>query len=299
MKRSNKNVLLAAILVLSMGLMAACGTQAPAPSQAPASQAPASQAPESPAAAEPVTITLVGSTSVEKLAISLGDLYRQQHPNVTIDVQAPGSGAGIKAAAAGTADIGMSSRGLKDSEKEGLNPVVIANDGIAVVVHADNPVSDLSSEQISGIFKGEITNWKDVGGIDKEILLVTREQGSGTRSAFEELLELVAEDGKSLISEDKAISVDSTNGVAQNVRDKDNAIGYISLGSLTDADKAIAVDGVDCTPDNVKSGSYSIARPFLLITKGEPQGEVKSFLDFVMGAEGQAEVSGHGYVSPK
>lgn len=288
MKLWKKSMILAMVLVASMVLLTACGK--PAQGNTPGGNTGADS---------PVTITVVGSTSVEKLAISLSDLYRQKHPTINIDVQAPGSGAGIKAAADGSADIGMSSRTLKEQEQPGLNPVVIANDGIAVVVHADNPISDLSKAQITGIFKGEITNWKEIGGVDKPILLVSREAGSGTRGAFEELLDLVDESGKSLIYEDQAITVDSTNGVAQNVRDKDNAIGYVSLGSLTDADRALSIDGVACTADNVKNGSYSISRPFLMITKGEPQGEVKNFLNFIMGEEGQAEVSNHGYIPPQ
>ena len=243
---------------------------------------------------EKTTITINGSTSVEKLAISLSDQFAEQDGTVTFEITAPGSGAGIKAAQDGTADIGMSSRELKEEEKT-LHETQIATDAIAVIINNNNPVTDLTSEQITQIFKGEIKNWKDVGGPDKEILLVCREAGSGTRDAFEEIMSL-SEDGKSLINESTAIFVDATNPVAQNVQDKEEDIGYISLGSLTDQVKAVKVDGVEATEPNAQNGTYKIIRPFLLLTSEEPSGKVKEFMDYILSDAGQEQVVEAGFV---
>ncbi len=245
------------------------------------------------------TLTIVGSTSVEKLIISLSDRFSVANEGYTFDVQAPGSSAGVKAAIDGTADFGMASRDLTQAEKQqGVDEHVIALDGIAVVVHPDNPVSDLTADQITDIFAGRTTNWKEVGGNDQEILLVSREAGSGTRSAFEELLNLI-EDKQSLIAEERAIFAESTNSVAQNVQDKVEAIGYISLGSMRPGVKALAVDGVTCTVENVQAGTYKITRPFLLLTKGELTADMQAFLDFILSDEGQTVVIEEGFIPVK
>lgn len=244
-------------------------------------------------------VTIIGSTSVEKLAIALSDKFTDANPNYTFDVQAPGSSAGIKAAIDGTADIGMASRALAVEEKTaGLKEFTIALDGIAVVVNPANPVNGLTAEQITGVFSGKITNWKEVGGKDQEILLVSREAGSGTRDAFEELMNLVKYK-QSLIAEDRAIFAESTNSVAQNVQDKAEAIGYISLGSLKSNVKALEVDGVPCTVANVQAGAYKVARPFLMVTKGEPNASVQAFLDYVFSDAGQNVVSDEKFIPVK
>lgn len=248
---------------------------------------------------DPVTVTIIGSTSVEKLAITLSDKFADANPNYTFDVQAPGSSAGIKAAVDGTADIGMASRALTADEKNaGLKEHTIALDGIAVVVNPANPVSGLTVEQITDIFSGEITNWKEIGGNDQEILLVSREAGSGTRDAFEELMDL-SKDKKSLLAEDRAIFAESTNSVAQNVQDKVEAIGYISLGSLKPDVKALEVDGVPCTVANVLAGTYRVARPFLMVTKGEPNASVQAFFDYIFSDAGQNVVSDEKFIPVK
>ncbi len=271
---------------------AGCGSTAPGDKTATTQTAPAQQT----TSAAKTMIQVIGSTSVEPLMTALSDRYSAQNPNVSLQIQAPGSSAGIKAANDGSAQIGMSSRELKGDELGwGLTPTTIAYDGIAVVVHPSNPVKNLTMEQVNQIFSGKITNWKEVGGSDKEILLVIREAGSGTRDAFEEIVKLFEEkDGKkvSTVAEDKAIIADSTNAITENVAGKENGIGYVSLGSLNlQRTNALQLNGVDCTADNVKNKTYSLSRPFLLLTKGTPSAEVQAVLDYILGADGQAMVA--------
>jgi len=280
---------LAGILLVSA---AGCGSSAPGDKAATTQTAPAQQT----SAAAKTVIQVIGSTSVEPLMTALSDRYSAKNPNVSLQLQAPGSSAGIKAANDGSAQIGMSSRALKGDELNwGLNATTIAYDGIAVVVHPSNPVKNLTMEQVNQIFSGKITNWKEVGGSDKEILLAIREAGSGTRDAFEEIVKLFEDkDGKkvSTVAEDKAIIADSTNAITENVAGKENAIGYVSLGSLNlQRTTALQLNGVDCTADNVKNKTYALARPFLLLTKGAPSAEVQSVLDYILGADGQALVA--------
>ena len=225
----------------------------------------------------------------------------EKNPGVTIAVQGNGSSAGIKAATDGSAALGMSSRELKEEEKGSITPTTLCMDGIAVVVNKENTVANLTKDQISQIFKGEITNWKDVGGPDEEILLVSREAGSGTRGAFEEICKLTEKnaDGNevSLVDESKAIIADSTNAVSTTVSTKKNAIGYISLGSYDSSlVTALDVDSVACTQENIVAGTYSIARPFLLISGPATDDVAKAFLDYAMSAEGQAVVAEHKYI---
>ena len=232
-------------------------------------------------------ITLAGSTSVQPVAEELARAYEAKNPGVKVFVQGGGSGAGIKAAQTGTANIGMSSRELKDSEK-GLHETVIAKDGIAVVVHNSNPVADLTLEQIKDIFAGKVTNWKQVGGPDKKITVVTREEGSGTRGAFEEIV--MHHGDKEKISS-KAITQNSTGAVHQTVALDATAVGYISLGNLDSKVKALKVEGVYPTKTTVKKKQYKIQRPVLFLTKGAPKGEVSKFILFVTGPEGQKIVA--------
>lgn len=277
---------------------AACSNTAPGDKAAATQTSPAQQTSD----AAKTVIQVNGSTSVEKLMTMLSNQYTAKNPNVSLQIQAPGSSAGIKSVNDGSAQIGMSSRELKGDELTwGLNATPIAYDGIAVVVHPANPVTNLTMEQVHQIFSGKITNWKEVGGPDKEILLVIREAGSGTRDAFEEIVKLFEEkDGKKVatVAEDKAIIADSTNAITQNVAGKENAIGYVSLGSLnTGTTRALQLNGVDCTAENVKNKTYAIARPFLLLTKGTPSAEVQSVLDYILSAEGQALVTEEKFIS--
>lgn len=238
-------------------------------------------------------ITIAGSTSVQPISEALAEAFMAKKPNVKVNVQGGGSGAGIKAAQEGTADIGSSSRELK-SDETGLTETVICKDGIAVAVNLQNNVKDLSIEQIKNIFAGRITNWKEVGGADQAITLVTREAGSGSRSAFEELVM-----GKDTSISDKAIVQNATGAVRTAVAGDTNAIGYISMASLDDSVKAITVEGVQATPENVINGNYKIQRPFLYLTKEAPAGAVKTYIDFVMSAEGQSIIEKEGLVLVK
>ncbi|ATW23869.1 phosphate ABC transporter substrate-binding protein [Candidatus Formimonas warabiya] len=237
-------------------------------------------------------IQLAGSTSVQPLAEELANVFMEKNPGVKIDVQGGGSGAGIKAAAEGVANIGMSSRELKEDEGGlGLVPTVIAKDGIAVIVNSANKVEGLTKDQIKGIFTGEITNWEAVGGDSAPIVVINREEGSGTRDAFQELV--LGADAKFT---DSAAIQNSTGAVRTAVSSDANAVGFISLGSLDDSVKAVKVDGVEASEENVIATTYTISRPFLFLTKGEPTDLAKAFTDWVLSAEGQ-EVVGEEFIA--
>ncbi len=239
-----------------------------------------------------VTIKMSGSTSMEDLAKGLAEGYHSKHGNITVDVQLGGSGAGIKNVQDGNSQIGNVSRALKESET-GLKEYKVAIDSISVIVNKENAVSDLSKENLIRIFKGEITNWKEVGGADRQIAVIGREAGSGTRAAFEELLKL--EDACKYSQE-----LTETGIVATSVSATPGAIGYISYAYLNDTVKGLKIDGVDCTIDNVKSGAYPIQRPFLMVTReNEDSTAVKSFLDYVLSDEGQAIVTDLHLISVK
>ncbi|MEZ0536574.1 phosphate ABC transporter substrate-binding protein PstS family protein [Caldicellulosiruptoraceae bacterium PP1] len=229
-------------------------------------------------------ITIAGSTSVQPLADELAKYFMQLYPKVTIDVQGGGSSVGIKSAKEGIADIGTSSRELKPDET-GLKEFKIAEDGIAIVVNPKNPISDLTVEKIRDIFSGKIKNWSELGGKNSKILVVTREEGSGTRGAFEEIIM-----GKTTIT-NNAVVQPSTGAVKTTVSQDENAIGYISLGVLDSQVKAVKVNGVEATEKNARLNKYTIKRPFLFLTKTNPTGVVKEFIDFVLSPEGQAIVS--------
>lgn len=236
-------------------------------------------------------ITITGSTSVQPLSEELASAFMEQNQGVEINVAGGGSGAGIKAAQEGTADIGASSRELKEEEK-GLNETVIAKDGIAIVIHPDNAVEGLTLEETQKIFAGEITDWKDVGGEGGAINVFTREEGSGTRDAFEEIVM-----GDAKISA-KAGVQNSTGAVRTAVSGDVNGIGYISLGSLDESVTALKIDDVEATNETIQDGTYKVARPFLYLTKEEPEGVVKAFIDFVLSAEGQ-EIVADGFIPVK
>ena len=286
---NRKLMALAMTAVLSAGLLAGCGSKEESAEGAadPAAAAPSSK------------IILVGSTSVDPLAQKLAEAYKAKTPDVEIEIQAVGSSAGIKAAIDGSATIGMSSRELKEEEiAEGATPHIICRDGIAVAVNPENPVQNLSKEQVQKIFMGEITNWKEVGGNDEEILVVSRESGSGTRGAFEEILKIEKEvEGKKISGlVETALQAEGTGAVKANVASKENAIGYVSLGYIDETIKTVQVEGADATAENITAGTYPVARPFVLVTKGEISETDQAFLDFVMSSEGQAEAEKDGYI---
>jgi phosphate transport system substrate-binding protein len=244
-------------------------------------------------------ITINGSTSVQPLAEELAQAFKGKNPDVTIDIQGGGSGVGIKSTLDGVVDIGMSSRELKEEEKS-LKEFRLAVDGIAVIINPANEVSNLTMEEIRKIYAGEISDWSEVGGKNGKITVVTREEGSGTRGAFIELTGLEAKEGDKKVDKTitTAITQGSTGAVMTTVAGDPNAIGYASYGSAKDKTdiKSISVDGQACTEENLNSGSYKISRPFLMLTKEEPIGLSKDFLDFVLGSEGQEIVGEHGYL---
>jgi phosphate transport system substrate-binding protein len=227
-------------------------------------------------------IEIAGSTSVQPVAEKLAHKYMEINPDVKINVQGGGSSLGIRSASQAIVDIGMSSRNLEPDEKENLNEYLIGKEGIVIAVNLDNPLEDLSIEQLKDIFSGKITNWKEVGGPDAEINVISREEGSGTRSAFEELVM-----GDTKIRNDAIIQI-STESVKQTVKQDPYAIGFVSLSHMSDDVKALKVDGVAPSTATISDGSYKLQRPFLFLIKGEPTESVKAFMDWVLGPEGQA-----------
>ena len=229
------------------------------------------------------SISMVGSTSMEKFANALSEAFMEKYPDVTVSAQFVGSGAGVEAVLNGTADIGNSSRNLKDEEKEkGAVENIVAIDGIAVVVDPANGVADLTREQLADVYTGKINNWKDLGGSDAPIVVVGRESGSGTRGAFEELLGL--EDACKYSNE-----LDSTGAVMAKVASTPGAIGYVSLDVLDDSVKALKLEGAEPTEENIKAGSYFLSRPFVMATKGEISEQndlVKALFDYIYSDEG-------------
>ena len=242
------------------------------------------------------SISMVGSTSMEKLANALSEAFMEEYPDVTVTAEFVGSGAGIEAVTNGTADIGNSSRSLKDEEKAaGVVENVVAIDGIAVCVDPANEVADLTKEQLTNIYNGTITNWKEVGGADEPIIVIGREAGSGTRGAFEELVDL--KDACKYANE-----LDSTGAVIAKVASTPGAIGYASLDALDDSVKALSLQGVEATAENIKAGNYFLSRPFVMATKGEISEQndlVQAWFDFVLGDEGQQVASEVGLITVK
>jgi phosphate transport system substrate-binding protein len=210
-----------------------------------------------------------------------------------VGVSQVGSTAGINAVVDGTADVGMSSRELTADElAKGLKTYEIAIDGIAIIVNKDNPITNLSTAQVRDIYAGNITNWKQVDGNDAEIFVVTREPGSGTRGAFEELVMQKKADITT-----NAITQGSTGSISAYVETSKNAIGYISYGSLKDNVKALQVDGVAPTTQTIKDKSYKVQRPFLFVTRGEPTGLAKAFIGYTLSPDGQAVLARHNLVT--
>ena len=247
------------------------------------------------------TISAVGSSSVTPLMEVFSETYMKNNSSVFIEVQGPGSSAGVKAAKNGSADLGMSSRNLKDSEKEpALKELTIALDGIAVVVNPKNDLQALTAEQVTSIYKGEITNWKEVGGADKPIVAITRDTASGTRGAFEDIMKLKKKiSGKKVSAISQRAQVANGNGALKTmVASNPYAIGYISLGTVDSSVNALPIDGIQASVDNVKNGSYKVARPFLVLYKeGKPSAETQKFLDWMLTDEAQALVDQKGYIS--
>jgi len=241
-------------------------------------------------ASSSLQLQIAGSTTVLLIAEECARAYMEAHPGSQIYVSGGGSTHGVKSVADGTVDIGDASRDMKDSEMESYPNLVthgIAKDGVAIVVHPSNPVSDLTMEQLQGIYSGKITNWMDVGGEDAEIMVVSREEGSGTRDCFEAS---VLKPIKTEVA-DCAIIQDSNGKVRTTIAGNEHGIGFLSLGYVDSDVKAVRLDGTLATVENIRSGEYAISRTLLMITDGEPDADEQAFLDFVLSSEGQGIVS--------
>lgn len=239
-------------------------------------------------------IQIAGSTSVQPVAEKLVKKFEETHPKVRINVQGGGSSLGISSVSQGITQIGTSSRELTQKEKSGLNEYIIGKEGIVIAVNNKNNIINLNKSQIKDIFSGKIINWKEVGGPDLEIHVITRESGSGTRSAFESLIM-----GKGTKIRNDAIVQSSTESVKQAVRQDPGAIGFVSLARMSSDVKALELDGVTPSEKSVSDGSYVLQTPFIFIVKGEPKGTVKEFIDFTLSPEGQAIVKGENVVPVK
>lgn len=235
-----------------------------------------------------------GSTSMEKVVKALGEAFALEHSGVTVNYSGTGSGAGIEAVLAGTADIGLSSRVLTDEERaKGAQAHIVALDGVAVIVNRENPVTDLTAEQIAGIFTGEIDNWAQLGGADAPIAVYGREAGSGTRSAFEEI---VGVEDVCAYRNEYSSAGDMVGSVAGNP----GAIGYASLFAVGEGVRAAAVDGVACTEQTIRDGSYAIQRPFVMVTREGAQlsDAAQAFLDYAMSADAAEIIALAGAAAP-
>ena len=268
MKNRKKWICMALAGVLAAGVLAGCGKETAG------------------------TVSTDGSTSMEKVIGVLGEAFQNENKNITFTYNPTGSGSGIQAVSEGRCDIGLSSRSLKQEEKDsGLTETVLAYDGIAIVVHPDNPVSDLDVETIAKLYTGEITNWKDVGGADAEVVLIGREAGSGTRDGFESI---TGTKDKCVYRQELTATGDVITAVAQNP----NAVGYASLASVSDTVKALKVGGVAPSEETVKDGSYAIQRPFVLVTKADTKlsDAAQKFFDFALDPKNAELISKAGVV---
>lgn len=241
-------------------------------------------------------ISLAGSTSMEKLCEALSESFMEKYPNISVTVEYTGSGAGLESLAAGSVDIGNASRHLKEEETSaGAVENVVAIDGIAVITDKDNEVTDVSAEDLANIYKGEITNWSELGGQDEAIVVIGREAGSGTRDAFEELLDVA--DACQYAQE-----LDSTGGVLAKVAATPGAIGYVSLDVVDDTIQTVSLDGVAPTEENILAGDYLLSRPFVMATNGEisEQNElVQTWFDYVNSEDGKNVISSVGLIIPE
>ena len=242
---------------------------------------------------EAKTVSTDGSTSMEKVIGALGEAFEAENSGTTFTYNPTGSGSGITAVLEGRCDIGLSSRALKDDEKaQGLTETVLAYDGIAIIVNTSNTVEDLTVDQIASIYKGEVTNWSEVGGADGEIVLIGREAGSGTRDGFESITG--TKDACKYRQE-----LTSTGDVITTVANNPNAIGYASLASVKDTVKALKVGGVTPTEDTVKDGTYLIQRPFVFVTKTDTKlsDTAQKFFDYAMSSAAASIISKAGAVA--
>ena len=242
------------------------------------------------------SVTLAGSTSMEKLANAMNEAFMEKYPSVSATAEFTGSSAGIESLAAGSVDIGDASRALSDDEKgQGIVENIVAIDGIAVITDTDNTITDIKSEDRAKVYTGEITNWKDLGGKDEQIVVIGREAGSGTRDAFEELMDV--KDSCKYAQE-----LDSTGAVLAKVAATPGAVGYVSLDVLDDTVNGLQINSVEPTEENILAGTYVLQRPFVMATKGEiseQSEQVQAYFDFINSEDGQNVIKSVGLIIPQ
>jgi len=237
-------------------------------------------------------VTMAGSTAFQPFAEKLADQYMTSHPGVMITVQGGGSSMGIQSALSGAAEIGMADLVALPPEAASLKSLIVARDGIAVVVNPANKIANLTYDQVRDVFSGKIKNWKDVGGSDHAIAVISREAGSGTRSSFEKIL------GGIKLAED-ALVQDSNGTIRETVANDQNAIGYVSHGLINEKIKPVSVDGKDCTEAAIMKGEYRLVRPVFLVAKNDSTPACKAFLEYVMSNEAQELIHNSGLIRAK
>jgi phosphate transport system substrate-binding protein len=298
------------LLLLTLVVSACSGGEEATATMAPEAEPTATKVP----AAEPTAtsapapeglsgqLQLAGSTTVQPLAEMLAEAFMALNPDLVIEVQGGGSSVGVTSAGEGTVDIGNASRAVKSSELEtfpDLQIFTIAYDGIAIVTHPDTKLPSLSVEQVRDIFAGDITNFSEVGGPDADIIVVSREEGSGTRAAFEELVMAykdAAGEEQSKVIYERALLQQSNGQVRTTVATTPNSIGYLSFGFLDESTNPVAIDGAEPTVANVKNGSYPIFRPLNMLTNGAPNELAQAFLGFILSSLGQ-EIVAEDYIT--
>ena len=281
--------LVAAVSMMTFGLVG-CGSKSPKSADA------AEQGKNVESAELNGTIKLAGSTSMEKLCEAMSESFMERNPGVTVTVEYTGSGAGLESLAAGSVDIGNASRGLKDEEKaSGVVENIVAIDGIAVITNKSCSIKDVTSKDLAKIYSGEITDWAELGGEEQPIIVIGREAGSGTRDAFEELLEV--KDGCAYAQE-----LDSTGAVLAKVATTPGAIGYVSLDVVDDTVSGLKIDGVEATEKEILAGKYMLQRPFVMATKGKISGQnelVQAWFNYINSDDGKEVIKQVGLIIPQ
>lgn len=309
-KRMTKMMALLGATVMMTGMLTGCGNQTTETT----TQNDTAEAPQAEGSAETVTeevaeevaetaeetsdlsgsITMAGSTSMEKLANAVAEVFMEKYPNVTVNAEFTGSSAGVESLLAGSVQIGNSSRNLKDTEiKAGAVENIVAIDGIAILTDPANAASNLTKDDLIKIYKGEVKNWSEVGGEDSAIVVIGREAGSGTRGAFEEILDIVEKCSY-------ASELDSTGAVMAKIASTPGAIGYVSLDVIDDSVKALTIDGVQASEAEIKAGNYLLSRPFVMATVGEiseQEDAVKEMFAFLQSEEGKELIKTVGLVT--
>lgn len=279
-----KIIALGLAMALTTGVMSACGGESGNDEQKSSGE----------------TVVIAGSTSVQPLSEVMAEEFMADNEGTSVEVQGGGSGQGIKSIQEGIADIGSLSREVKDEEKGSVKEeYIIAMDGVAVVVNTETETEDITIEELEKIYTGEITNWKELGGKDAEITVVSREEGSGTRGAFTEITGVLVKDDEGNETDNTtadALVQPSTGSVIKTVSSTPDSIGYVSLAAVSDEVKALKVEGVEPSKDTVLDGTYKISRPFVYVTGNDISESAKAFIDFVLSDKGQELVEENGFI---